>query len=121
MRAISSRQPWAWAISSGHRDHENRRWRPGFRPGERIAIHASRAQWSDDELDAVEASCGVRPPAELDVGAVVALATVLGVVRLEDDGGYWSVVLGDVTQIEPVECRGALGVWTVPPGLLPGL
>ena len=39
MKAISIKQPWAWAIIHGGKDIENRTWRTTFRG--RVMIHAS--------------------------------------------------------------------------------
>ncbi len=40
MKALSIRQPWAWAILSAGKDIENRDWTTNLR--ERIIIHASK-------------------------------------------------------------------------------
>ncbi len=39
MKAITLRQPWAWAIINAGRDIENRNWKTHFRG--RVAIHAA--------------------------------------------------------------------------------
>lgn len=42
MRALTVRQPFAWAIAHGHKPVENRTWAPPLGAvGERIAIHAA--------------------------------------------------------------------------------
>ena len=45
MKALSVRQPWAWAIAHGHKDVENRSWPTQWHG--RLAIHAS-ARWDED-------------------------------------------------------------------------
>ena len=51
MRALTVRQPWAWAIAEGYKDIENRSWYPRLEPGEVFAIHAGCAapDWDDVE------------------------------------------------------------------------
>lgn len=44
MRALTIRQPWAWAIARGGKDVENRTWRTTYRG--LIAIHAG-ARWEE--------------------------------------------------------------------------
>lgn len=70
LRALTVKQPLAWAIVHGHKDVENRSWRFPYALGTTIAIHAGRKVV--DEL-----------PVPLDVpedfprGAVVGFADVV--------------------------------------------
>ena len=42
MKALTIKQPWAWAITHGTKRVENRTWKPPFHIiGQRIAIHTS--------------------------------------------------------------------------------
>ena len=43
MKAVTIRQPFAWAIAAGFKDIENRGWAPRVEPGELIAVHAAVA------------------------------------------------------------------------------
>lgn len=45
MKVLSVRQPWAWAITHGRKDIENRTWGTGYRGP--LAIHAG-ARWDED-------------------------------------------------------------------------
>ena len=45
MKAITVKQPWAWAIAHGQKDIENRTWGTGYRGP--LAIHAG-AGWDED-------------------------------------------------------------------------
>ena len=48
MKALTVKQPWAWAIIHGGKDVENRSWMPNLGPrGMRIAIHAGKG-WDKD-------------------------------------------------------------------------
>jgi hypothetical protein len=139
MRALSVRQPWAWAIASAGKDVENRT-RPTKHRGE-LAIHASL---SYDEMaaipvpsalglfmDAVRAEVvGAHVPA-LARGAVIAVVEITGCHLSPDFGGtcgatrplcspwaqrdqfHW--LLANVRPLaRPVSAKGALGLWTVP-------
>ena len=43
-RALTLRQPWAWAVAAGHKDVENRTWQTPHRGC--MAIHAG-GEWAD--------------------------------------------------------------------------
>jgi len=135
MRALSIRQPYAWAIAIGAKPVENRTWGTAYRG--LIAIHASktRPDRSDVEnyliLDAVEA-CGFEiDEAASGQGVIVAVAGLSGCHLSPDFGGTcgatrplcspWAVrdqyhwLLENVRPLaEPVPCRGALGLWRLP-------
>jgi hypothetical protein len=115
MKALSIRQPWAWAIAAGHKRVENRTWPTSFRGP--IAIHAP-ARILHDQFDRCEALAGRHVPDYLATSAVVAVATLVNVVRMSDDPwftGPWGWVLRDVTPIPPVECIGRQGLFNLPP------
>lgn len=50
MKTLSIRQPWAWLISQGYKDIENRLWRTSFRGP--LLIHAARTMTLESYLDA---------------------------------------------------------------------
>lgn len=131
-------QPWAWYISHGPKRIENRTWAPPASiRGQYLAIHAGKRM---DDLTIMEAQqfvrripterlggkigAGYRENAEgkvtardLSYGAIVAVARVVAHVTVSESPWFvgpigW--VLDEVTAIEPVPCRGAQGVWTVP-------
>lgn len=142
MKALTIKQPWAWAITNGTKRVENRTWKPPFDIiGQRIAIHASarieRAEYiacrniADDSLP---------PMSELPVGCIVGTAIVKGYVVVNDMGGVvvqtkaaqgydhrqdmWFCgpvgwLLDDVRKVPPLPCKGALGLWDVPAELVP--
>ena len=76
MKALSVRQPWAWAIAAAGKDVENRTWRTDYRG--LIAIHASARpddSWQLPGLDLIRAyQVGGSAVA---CGAIVAVARVL--------------------------------------------
>jgi hypothetical protein len=87
-RAISVRQPYAWAIIHGGKDVENRSQRAAlqFKPaiGERVLIHASKRMTADEYAAAVAfmASIGVRCPQReaLQFGGVIGSVFVRDIV-----------------------------------------
>ena len=142
LHALSVRQPWAHAIAWGTKRIENRVWSPdaGFL-GSYLAIHASKAKVTEDELDGFrfiselvprERRWHPRVPTtivgELPLGAVVAVARLVRVIRGVGDGfdaepqcadpwfvGPCGLVLDDVTPLlEPVPMRGQLGIFAAP-------
>ena len=87
MKALSLRQPWAWAVTHAGKIIENRRWRTTFR-GE-FLIHAALGMEVDEYAeakDAIEDVCGIAsgievpPMAELLRGGLVGLSNLVDVV-----------------------------------------
>ncbi|MCC7131370.1 MAG: ASCH domain-containing protein [Gemmatimonadales bacterium] len=114
MRALTVRQPWAWAIVSAGKDIENRSWATRYRGW--LAIHAAAGPVRAlDELPR-----GVkRPPASALVrGAIVGVAYIDGITeksRSKWFQGEWGWVLKNTHRLkEPVPCKGALSLWRVP-------
>ncbi len=113
MKAITIRQPWAWAVVHAGKDIENRTWSPSHRG--KLAIHAAARMHEHTRLPQ-----GVRAP---DADAL-ALGAVIGVVDLvdvvEQSRSRWFIgplglVLAKPRPLErPVPCRGALNLWKLP-------
>lgn len=138
MRALTVQQPWAWAIIHGGKLVENRTANWSYRGP--LAIHAglrdSDRGWNNELIH--DAYIAADYPV-LDLGAI------LGVVDLVDvhpDAGCcrpWGESAytegGDrerraVTHLvlenpralaEPIECKGALGLWTPRPDVVEAL
>jgi len=123
MKAISIRQPWAWAILHGGKSVENRDWvLPRQFQDTWLWLHCGkrveRAAWYD-----IREIIGADPPqtADMPTGAVI------GVVRFshsfvtgEPDpmdtspwyqGGVGWVVSGAYALSTPVPCKGRLKLW----------
>lgn len=140
MKALTLWRPWSDAIVRGPKRVENRPWAPPGRVlGQVIAIHAgqkySAGPW--------EFPGGYEPPDESPLG-VVGVARVVGYLdrrngrhqsesallhdehyaelaaRLHalNEDEWWAGPVGwlldQVRAIEPVPCRGALGLWQLP-------
>jgi hypothetical protein len=110
MKALTVRQPWAWAIAHAGKNIENRDWFTHYRGP--IAIHAGLGR---DDLG--ELPRGVRKPDERDLvaGAIVAMADLVDIVesaRSKWFKGSYGWVLANVKPLKkPVSCKGRLGLW----------
>lgn len=114
MKALSVRQPWAWAIIYAGKNIENRPRRTNFRG--RIAVHASKTPHEVRRLPR-----GARkPPPEEDwiYGAILGFVDIVDCVdthRSKWFEGPYGYVLANPTPLEhPVPCKGQLGLWEVP-------
>lgn len=136
MRALTLWQPWAQLVAEGIKPIENRSWEPPRSVlGQRIAIHAGKryevGEWKymlDAEEDHVRDVC---ERAKTISGCIVGTAVVAAYARADelDVGGFlirqsrWFVgpvgwLLKDIVRLpEPIPCRGAQGLWTLPPDI----
>jgi hypothetical protein len=127
MRALSVRQPWAWAIACAGKTVENRT--RGTRYRGLLAIHASKTVYRADLDEPSILTAIMMKEFEIDeaasrLGAVVAVADLTGCHGPDGCTGTcspWAVRgqhhwnLHDVRPLpEPVSCKGALGLWRLP-------
>ena len=143
MKALSIRQPWAWAIVNGWKTIENRKWQTRYRGP--LLIHAgARTVLQDEALDlqfiiaTVTGAPDVRSDAfealrvqyehERTVGAIVGTANMVDCLRKfnryrgrpahEDPwwAGPYGFVLEDARPLlrGPIPFRGRLGIFEVP-------
>ncbi len=140
MKALSLTQPWAELVVLGEKQWETRSWRTSFRG--RIAIHAAKKfpAWAIELaisnryfVDAIKNYPPIKMPLGVIVGSVEIIAMqstdamldVLGHKEIAF-GDYhaerWAWQLSDPIMLdEPIPCRGALGLWEVPPDILNGM
>jgi ASCH domain len=114
LRALSIRQPWAWAVAAGHKSIENRTWTTSYRGP--FAIHAARVVETEAFAD-VERLTGQPVPGGLALGAVVAVCHLIDVVTQSDDvwfSGPYGWVLADMLPICPVQCVGQQRLFELP-------
>lgn len=117
MKALSIRQPWAWLITNGHKDIENRSWNTHQRGP--VLIHASAKLASKDDMEAARAilrakygNATMLPERKhLSYGAVVGTATITGCV--DESSSPWffgpkGFTLVDAKPLKPVPLRGRL-------------
>jgi hypothetical protein len=120
-RALSIRQPWAHAILHLGKDIENRDWRTNFRGA--VAVHASlgmtRAEWLDAAAFILPLGFLIPSEGQLERGAIVGLVDIIDCVSdshsdwFQGDCGF--VLKNPRPLVKPIYCKGALGVWNVPP------
>lgn len=116
--ALSIMQPWAWLITSGVKQIENRDWRTSYRGA--VAIHAGKT---------MDRSClrsmlqGFHPangnagysfflPDTWQTGGIVGVAEIVDCVDQSDDPwfvGEFGFVLRNARPVNFIPVRGALG------------
>lgn len=132
MKALSIRQPWAWAIIHGGKDVENRSWRYIPKQRGRIYIHAAKGM-TRDEYDAAKASIEViweHADADhalmvpwyekMERGGIIGTAEIIGYLDNDDAKqksfpwyfGNLGIVLHDPKPLPFVPCKGMLGFFT---------
>ncbi len=123
MRALSIRQPFAWAVIYAGKDVENRSAPRRFKAavGERILIHASSYRMRQDEYErpiGFMASVGVEcpRPADLMFGGVIGSALVVDIVT--DHSSVWfrgpaALLLADPRPEPFRQVRGQVGLFRV--------
>jgi hypothetical protein len=127
MKALSIRQPWAWAILYAGKDIENRT-RP-FKHRGPMLIQASAYKPSPIDLAEfrmlnarqVEAHTG-KPfdeifPATFTLGSIVGVVDVVEVVASSRSPwflGPYGLVLANARRLQPFGWRGQLGLFDVP-------
>ena len=118
-KALSVRQPWAWAILFAGKDIENRTWQAvnhGLAVRGRIALHAAKGMTRDEYEDAkgFMSSIGVECPAPHDLwrGAVIGTVEVVDVVKEHTSPWFFGprgLVLRNPQSFTPAPVSGALG------------
>jgi hypothetical protein len=137
VNSLTIKPPWSWAITHSTKRIENRGWQRPFRGT--LAIHAGKG-WDEDGQDSPilrrawqNAGQDLRAlmpnNSRIALGAVVAVADVVDIcgaqmrsyIPSDCECGPWAARaqyhwrLDNVRALsEPVPCRGALGLWTLP-------
>ena len=142
MRAVSLTQPWATLVAIGAKKLETRSWSTHYRGP--LLIHAAkgfpgraRAACYTDPFAAVLERAGYTHASSLPTGALIGIVTLVGCVSttkaLEgidatehafgDYGpGRFAWQLTEAVQlVQPIPCKGALGLWKVPDEIVESL
>ena len=127
MRALSIKQPWAWAILHAGKDVENRNWRTNYRG--RILIHAGRKIDMDGwnwllENKKLPEFVGPDDYRNLQTGGFVGTVEIVDCADEMDSEwffGPYGFVLQDPQPIDFVSYRGKLGLFEVPEDDLPSV
>lgn len=118
-KALSVRQPWAWAIIHAGKDVENRSWqavaRGRFDP-RAVCIHAAKGMTRDEYESAAGfmASLKVECPRPDDLirGAIIGGVWITDIVRKHDSPWFFGprgLVLHTPVAVEPIPASGARG------------
>ena len=120
MKALSIRQPWAWAIVNGYKPVENRSWLTNRRGG--ILIHASKSCTKSDyesavaDIKMIDPSIAVPPLKELERGGIVGSARITDCVHAHESPWFFGEYGFVLRNAEPCKFRpykGALGFFDV--------
>lgn len=123
MKAITIRQPWAWAIFNCGKDIENRDWFRSIKG--RVAVHAAKGMTKKEYADGVlfmlrlfGYSMTYPTDEQLDRGAIIGTVEIVGCVKQSKSpwfvGDYGFVLRDPIVLPSPIPCSGALGFWDVP-------
>ena len=111
IRALTVRQPMAWAIMEGIKPIENRSQPTRYRGP--LLIHSAVAP-----TDAATLADGTPVPKRLVYGAILGSVTLVDCVELAAApsspfaSGPWCWILRDPKPIAPIPIAGQLGLWT---------
>lgn len=121
-RALTIRQPWAWAVIYAGKDVENRSWETSYRGT--LIIHAGKG--TDRDGIAFLRSRGISvPPEALAGGAVLGTVQLTGCVTgspspwAEAGEFHWTLV-NPVPLAVPIPAKGKLGLWKPDAAVLAG-
>lgn len=125
MKALTVRQPWAWAIFNAGKDVENRSWYTRFRGT--VAVHAAqtltRIQYNSacKYIQTIHGGWEIPPYEQLERGAVIGLVEIEDYVEHSEsvwfEGNYGLVLRGPQLLHEPIPCKGGRKLWNVPPDM----
>ena len=117
MKALTIRQPWAWAIIYAGNNIENRSWNTHLRGT--IAIHAGLSRDRDAKLPR-----GIKLPSEEELvrGAIIGVADIVEAVDHHQSkwfsGPFGFVLTNPRALPRPIPCKGRLSFWEVTPSVL---
>lgn len=124
MKALTVRQPWAWAILHAGKRIENRTRRTNYRG--RFYIHAGLA-WPNFQMlldceSRLGDTQGCPDATDFTYGALIATAELVGCVWSDTivtpwgESQAWHWMLDNVKPLrKPIPARGQLGLWEYTP------
>ena len=122
MKALSIRQPWAWAILYAGKDIENRSWKHPYRGP--VAIHAAKGMTRNEWAEGYDVLRAIRgratpfvSPQDLKRGGIVGVAEIIDCVDQSDSPwffGRYGFVLAKARPVPFIPLRGQLGFFPLP-------
>lgn len=114
MKALSIRQPWAWAIIHAGKPVENRTWGTRYRGP--LYIHASKC-YDRDGRAWIQSRLGLRVPPDLPRGGIVGMVELVDVVTAMDSPWFFGpkgLVFARPQALPFMRCGGKLGLFDAP-------
>lgn len=122
MKAITVRQPWAWAIMNAGKDIENRNWKTHFRG--KVALHAALGMTRDEYENGCEYIKRISPKLRIPAYEDLARGAIIGTIEITDcvkdsesrwfEGDFGFVIARPKKLNKPIPCKGALSFWNLP-------
>ena len=122
MPALSIRQPWAWLITHGYKDVENRTWSTPYRGP--LLIHASKSKPAETYrecqgfIDRQGINLELPPLEHLEIGGIVGECTLIDIVTHSPSkwamAGQYHLVLGNARSLDFRPLKGQQGLFRVP-------
>ena len=115
MLAFSIQQPFAWLIVNGHKDIENRDWKPtnpGLRFRGPVLIHAGKRMYEGYENAKDWDWPDIEPPCDFGLGGIVGEAEIVDCVTASRSrwfNGIYGFVIRNARSLPFRPCVGALG------------
>lgn len=135
IRGLTLRQPWATLVALGEKQIETRSWNTNYRG--LVAIHAALSfpRWAKEIAESdpyFMTALGKYRVSRVPLGAIIGTVRIVSVCRTQDlavgakEGAFgdyaadrWAWTLSAPGAfVEPIPCRGMLGLWTLPPEAL---
>lgn len=110
MKALSIRQPWAWAILNLGKNIENRTWSTEFRGS--FLIHTGKTIDKNDWIYLAEKYPEIPNYKELITGGIVGIADLVDCVQSSESPwfyGPYGFILENVKEVGYIPFTGALG------------
>ena len=119
MKALSIRQPWAWAIIHARKDIENRKWNTKYRGS--FFVHAAKKfdrqgyDWLLQNKELLHIA-SLPQPTEFRSGGLIGTVNIIDCV--EDHGSNWffgpyGFLLEDPKPIDFIPYKGQLGFFSI--------
>ncbi|WP_071603882.1 ASCH domain-containing protein [Dickeya sp. NCPPB 3274] len=116
MKAISTRQPWAWLIVHGYKDIDNRTWPTKYRGC--VFIHASKRKISDTDWNVASKIAKAnniplpeRDSPEYKYGGIIGAVNMTGCCESSDSPWFWGPIgfqLSNAKEISFIPFKGRL-------------
>ncbi len=119
-KAISIKQPWAWAIAYGFKTIETRTWYTGYR-GELLIVSSLKPDKA--LMDWFQKETGMKVDDQMEYGKAIAIADLVDckpMIEADQDAALCDIYpkaeswfLENVRQIEPFPVKGRLMLYDV--------